>query len=54
MCPLHGARFELSSGKCLGGGYASLRTFDVAVIDGMIHVAVPDEAPPPEWRLPGA
>lgn len=50
MCPLHGARFDLASGKCLGGGYGPLRTFEIEVVDGMIHVAVPEEAPPPELR----
>ena len=25
MCPLHGARFELASGRCLGGPYPALR-----------------------------
>jgi anthranilate 1,2-dioxygenase ferredoxin component len=54
MCPLHGARFELASGKCLGGGYGPLKTFDVAVTNGVIHVAVPADAPPPEWQPVGS
>ncbi len=45
MCPLHGARFELTSGRCLGGAYKDLRTFPVRVTDGTIEVAVPDAAP---------
>lgn len=46
MCPLHGARFELTSGRCLGGAYPDLRTFPLRVTDsGMIEVAVPDEPP---------
>jgi anthranilate 1,2-dioxygenase ferredoxin component len=45
MCALHGARFEIASGKCLGGAYNSLRTFPIRVIDGLIEVAVPDKAP---------
>lgn len=45
MCPLHGARFELKSGKCLGGAYADLRTFPTKVEDGALMVCVPDEKP---------
>lgn len=45
MCPLHGARFDLATGQCIGGAYRDLRTFAVRVEAGMIEVAVPD-APP--------
>lgn len=45
MCPLHGARFALATGKCAGGTYADLMTFAVRVEDGTIHVTVP-AAPP--------
>jgi anthranilate 1,2-dioxygenase ferredoxin subunit len=45
MCPLHGARFELASGKCIGGTYRSLRTFELRVVEGMIEVAIPDTPP---------
>jgi nitrite reductase/ring-hydroxylating ferredoxin subunit len=45
MCPLHGARFEVETGRCIGGSYRDLRTFPVRVQDGMIEVAVPDTAP---------
>lgn len=45
MCPLHGARFDLASGACLGGPYPALRRFDVRVAGGMIEVAVPAVAP---------
>jgi nitrite reductase/ring-hydroxylating ferredoxin subunit len=48
MCPLHGARFELASGRCLGGPYAALRRFPVREVDGMLVVTVPATAPPPE------
>ncbi|SFS09528.1 Ferredoxin subunit of nitrite reductase or a ring-hydroxylating dioxygenase [Sphingomonas jatrophae] len=49
MCPLHGARFELASGRCLGGSYPSLMVFEVREDGaGGIEVAVPDEAPGPE------
>lgn len=45
MCPLHGARFELASGKCLGGAYRDLRRFAIRIESGVIEVAVPDAAP---------
>ena len=45
MCPLHGARFDLTSGKCLGGAYRDLRRFPLRVEGDMIEVAVPT-APP--------
>lgn len=47
MCPLHGARFEVVSGKCLGGTYPDLRTFAVRVTDGRIEVCLPDTPPGP-------
>lgn len=45
MCPLHGARFDLASGKCLGGPYPDARVFATRIVDGMIAVAVPDTPP---------
>ena len=45
MCPLHGARFELAGGKCLGGTYADLRVFPLRVEGDMIEVCVPDSPP---------
>jgi nitrite reductase/ring-hydroxylating ferredoxin subunit len=45
MCPLHGARFELASGKCIGAPYRPLKTFALRVTDGWIEVAVPDTQP---------
>lgn len=45
MCPLHGARFELASGKCIGGAYKDLRSFPLQIVDGMIEVSLPDAAP---------
>lgn len=47
MCPLHGARFDVLSGKCLGGAYPDLRTFPVRVEAGRIEVDVPDAPPGP-------
>ncbi|MDP3673530.1 MAG: Rieske (2Fe-2S) protein [Novosphingobium sp.] len=51
MCPLHGARFDLATGKCLGAAYRDLRTFSLRVSAGMIEVCVPD-APPTMDELP--
>lgn len=47
MCPLHGARFDVLTGKCLGGGYPDLRTFAVRVEAGRIEVEMPDAPPGP-------
>lgn len=50
ICPLHGARFQLATGQCLGGmNYRPLKTFPLRLSgDGWIEVAVPDEKPGPE------
>lgn len=46
MCPLHGARFELATGRCIGGTYKPLMLFETREdADGWIEVCVPDEAP---------
>ncbi len=45
MCPLHGARFDLASGRCIGAAYPPLATFAVRVDHGDIQVEVPDEVP---------
>lgn len=47
MCPLHGARFKLDSGECLGGAdYKPLKIFAWREdAEGWIEVAVPDDAP---------
>ena len=50
MCPLHGARFEVATGRCIGGAYADLRRFETRVVDGTIEVAVPTSAPGPNER----
>lgn len=51
MCPLHGARFEMASGRCVGSAYKDLRTFPLRVEDGVIEVSLPDE-PPSMEELP--
>lgn len=45
MCPLHGARFDLTSGQCIGGTYPALRRFEVRVHDGQVEVALPATPP---------
>ncbi len=45
MCPLHGARFEIATGKCIGSMYRDLRIFPLRVEDGRIEVAIPDATP---------
>lgn len=45
MCALHGARFEMQTGRCIGGAYRDLRTFPLRVEQGMIEVCVPDDQP---------
>ena len=45
MCPLHGARFDLATGVCIGGAYPALRSFPLRVRDGTVEVALPDRAP---------
>ncbi|MEI6640955.1 MAG: Rieske (2Fe-2S) protein [Novosphingobium sp.] len=47
MCPLHGARFELASGKCLGGTYNDLRVFPLRLEGAMLEVCLPDTPPGP-------
>ena len=44
-CPLHGGRFEVSTGKGLGPPIeADLKTYPVRVDETGIHVAVPQQA----------
>lgn len=42
-CPLHGAKFRLSTGECLFRrlNYAPLQTFAVREVDGLVHVELP-------------
>ena len=48
QCPKHGALFDLSDGRCIGGAYQPLRTFSINVESGNVVVEVPDEAPSAE------
>jgi hypothetical protein len=45
MCPLHGARFDVKTGRCSGNVYSPLRTFTVQITDDWIEVEVPVETP---------
>lgn len=45
MCPLHGARFELDGGACVGGAYGKLRTFPLRVHESAIEIFIPDHPP---------
>jgi nitrite reductase/ring-hydroxylating ferredoxin subunit len=42
-CPLHGARFDLTNGKCLGGAYKPLSCFPVKLEDGQVSVDATQE-----------
>lgn len=48
-CPMHGWEFDLRSGACVLGGNARLRTWRVAVIDGMVCVEERGEEERPAW-----
>ncbi|VWX50156.1 Rieske (2Fe-2S) protein [Novosphingobium sp. 9U] len=45
MCPLHGARFGVTSGHCVGAAYAPVRTFPVREDRGRVLVSVPTRPP---------
>jgi nitrite reductase (NADH) large subunit len=43
-CPLHKKSFSLHDGKCLGDEAYKILTFPVKVVEGWVHVELPDEA----------
>lgn len=45
ICPLHGARFELATGKCIGGPYLPLQVFETRIAAGWVEVAIPPPHP---------
>lgn len=45
MCPLHGARFDLATGQCIGGPYEPLMLFETRSDGEWIEVAVPNTEP---------
>jgi nitrite reductase/ring-hydroxylating ferredoxin subunit len=55
ICPLHGARFKVDTGECIGEAYLPLRVFAVRVEDGAVLVALPEAAPGAgDLPVPGA
>jgi NAD(P)H-dependent nitrite reductase large subunit/NAD(P)H-dependent nitrite reductase small subunit len=42
-CPLHKKNFSLSDGKCLSDDEYKILIFPVRVVDGWVHVELPDE-----------
>jgi nitrite reductase/ring-hydroxylating ferredoxin subunit len=50
-CPVHGALFDLATGRCVGDAYRPIASFPVRVVDGMVEVAVPRHPPAPD-QLP--
>jgi nitrite reductase/ring-hydroxylating ferredoxin subunit len=45
-CPLHAARFDIASGKCLNEiGQRDLRSFPVRVVAGRVEVDIGDASP---------
>lgn len=47
MCPLHGARFKVETGECIGATYPPLRRFALEVRGGTIAVELPGSPPGP-------
>jgi nitrite reductase/ring-hydroxylating ferredoxin subunit len=45
MCAVHGARFDVKTGRCIGNVYSPLKTFPVQITDDWIDIEVPGEAP---------
>ena len=43
-CPLHGARFQIRDGRCLGPYGTDLRCFRTRVRGGRVEAALPDES----------
>jgi NAD(P)H-dependent nitrite reductase small subunit len=42
-CPLHGARFDIATGRCLAPpATVDLRTYEVRIEGGEVHVRKPD------------
>jgi nitrite reductase/ring-hydroxylating ferredoxin subunit len=40
-CPLHGAMYDVRTGKCLAVGACDLKTYPVRVADGVVNVLLP-------------
>jgi 3-phenylpropionate/trans-cinnamate dioxygenase ferredoxin subunit len=47
ICPMHGASFDIRSGKVLGGpAFMPIEAFETRVVNGVVEVAMPAEAAP--------
>jgi nitrite reductase/ring-hydroxylating ferredoxin subunit len=44
-CPLHGAMFDVRSGKCRSGEYTDIRAFQVQIRGGEVYVDLDDHVP---------
>ena len=44
-CPFHKKTFSLATGECLSGDECSIRTYAVKVEEGLVYVALGQEAP---------
>ncbi len=40
-CPMHGWKYDVTTGACLNEPWAQLRTYEVAVEDGVVWVELP-------------
>ena len=45
ICPLHGARFDLATGRCVGDAYPPLKVFQTRVRESFVEVALPGPSP---------
>jgi nitrite reductase/ring-hydroxylating ferredoxin subunit len=43
-CPLHGAMFDIRSGKCRSSAYKDIEAFKVEIRDGDVHVQLDGDA----------
>lgn len=47
-CPMHGWQFDLSTGLAVNAG-SRLTEFEVRIVGGDVHVAIPEEDTEPWW-----
>jgi NAD(P)H-dependent nitrite reductase small subunit len=40
VCPLHGAEFDIKSGRCQNALYKRIQTYDVEIRDGQVFVDI--------------
>jgi 3-phenylpropionate/trans-cinnamate dioxygenase ferredoxin subunit len=44
-CPMHGARFDVRTGRCVNSPYDDIPVYPVRVRDGVVEVALPPDEP---------